>query len=384
MTLYYDNIPPPNHVQDAKIQAYLNTAAPAFFAKNSGGNLNVQFDYDPQEIPIPSSVGAASCSECAAQYISGKFVDLTKYDYYFFYLYKNANDSSNFDVTSCNGTSTIGKKNVITSYNIAIAHINAACINSAPQLAMHELGHSFGLGHANLLVEGTQYTDPKQHLALVNSNDACTVMGDISNSSNSISQWENQWKVDGTIPAVVVYCLQEYGDDTLMGQSTLPSWDQYKLSTIERKILGAPIKSLSVTTSGTYGLSTDSSLYGGSDEIQIPLGTMGSYAVEYRNDVKPEIVIRYVPSNAIKVFLFTHNFFGDTYRVKDLWNASYTPGQSFTDKFKNITITYVASTPPPAPPSTTPSLKGRVFNNAPISISRVIVPSNTAQVKVDF
>lgn len=336
---YWNTIPAPNHVLDSKVKSFLDTKGIEYFKKNSGGNVTVDFDYFDKEIAINSNI-SGFISEEIAPYLE-KYMDLNTYNYYIFILYKKTTDATSKDPEECQGHSTLGrvkvKSNDVTStavWTIATEDVLAPCINTEPQILLHELGHQLGLGHGSLATNGPIHSNiyKKSYDETTAGNEDCLGL-EVSNPS-VINLTEGYY-----YPAIS--CLLEYGDDTLMGYTNNPKWNLHKLSTTERKMLGEDIKSQTVKSSGTYTLSSVKQS-GENDELSVLIGSMGAYAVEYRNDDKQEIVIRYVPSPTVKKFLFKNGLhYGDTYRMRDFYNYSLEPGKSFTDKFKKLTITYV-------------------------------------------
>ena len=380
ITLYDDGVPAPNHAYDAQIKQEMDLAAKVY-TRNSDGNLSIKFTYFPEELHYTQSFFGNDLN------FLDENIDLSKYTDYFVIVFSPEKDW-------CEGRSFVGPHTFTTqkgNLTFGLGHVDFNCLNLQPGTPVHELGHLLGLGHADSFTNGPQmsylgfdYTpvtgaSPPQCQGL-NITDPQVI------KDMEIYQSSNQMAIKSPL-----YCFGEYEDDTLMGESAYPSWNSFLLSPTQRKILGSNINTLAVTTSGTYKLSANTLKDGGYNELEIPAGDQGSYSVEYRN-LPAGIVIRFVPGKNLNENLikFKAVSSGDTYRIKDFYDSALSKGESFTDSYKKITITYLQpvtatntaiNTKTYTLNGTTPGTKPQTLNNA---ANNLLLLENSADVKITF
>jgi len=339
MTMYDSSNPPPNHKDDVQIQQEM-TFVRQVYEKNAP-NLSFQFDYYPTELGISGNLEATfpNSSSVVSLFDTNGMITNAYTDYFIVYYGKNNDDS-------CHGIS-IFRNNFQTSegnFNFAVGEAKIGCIvgpHTLQYLAVHEMGHLLGLRHAGLFYNDVRYdeTDPSNPVVLTSD---CL--------NKDITDPLQFSKIDGAV--LLAQCHDDYGDDTFMGipnEGAGNYWfkHQYLLSPTQRKKLGDSINTLQVTVSGTYSLSSDGIKAHGYDEITVPEDDLGSYSIEYRNVLIPEIVIRFATSQKFldkfsNAYGWLSDNFPETFRMKDSYISSLVAnGESFTDNYKKMIITVV-------------------------------------------
>ncbi len=327
ITVYTAGQTPPNHILDTQIEQRMQEAG-VVFGKNSDGVTKTQFDFYHTELAYP---GPSYYQYNDASFLADSNIDLSKYtDYYV------VNEEEGHDLTTptnCHGMSSIGPNQYITSkgtFTFGLSEVDIACFLSQNGVPTHELGHAFGLQHANLFVNGTTITAPPGYI------------GGSDITQDGDSRCKGLDITDPKVLALGYACLWNYGDDTFMASANYTNWAHFLLSPTAREKLGAPIHQQLVDHTGVYTIYADNYKTDQTKEIIIPGGPNGSYSLEYRNIDKPEIVIRFLPSDAFRHAIDPNTVTaGDTYRLVNSYDYSLEYHQYFTDQYKKITVNFV-------------------------------------------